>query len=148
MPSPLPAHASDPLRFSLRIYGVLVEAGLLLMTRSIFLGREFVNFPGGGVELGEAPLAALRREFLEETGLTVKPQRVLYASEGFHRSTQVPMQIVSVYWLVTRGRGALKAAGNGEDVVSLFWAPLGRIPTREMFPADLEFVRRLPRLLK
>jgi 8-oxo-dGTP pyrophosphatase MutT (NUDIX family) len=137
-----------PLRFSLRIYGILIEKGRLLMTRSTFLGREFVNFPGGGVELGEAPMAALKREFQEETGLAVKPRRLLYASEGYHRSTQVPMQIVSVYWLVGRGRGKLRAAGNGEDVLSLFWTRLGRIPKREMFPADVEFVRRLPRLLK
>ena len=78
------------------------------MTRSRFLTREFVNFPGGGVEIGESPSAALRREFAEETGLSIRPVRVLYSSEGLHLSTQKPIQIVSAYWLVESAGGTLK----------------------------------------
>ncbi|MBI4374951.1 MAG: NUDIX hydrolase [Elusimicrobia bacterium] len=140
-----------PERFSCRIYGVLLrQAGgkpEALLTRSRFLTREFVNFPGGGVELGEAPIEALRREYQEETGLVIAPSRVLYASESAHLSTQAPMQIVSVYWLVERTGGELRRGGNGDDVLDLFWAEVGRIPTAEMFPSDLEFARRLPDLL-
>ena len=117
------------------------------MTRSRFLAREFVNFPGGGVELGEAPSAALRREYEEETGLSIRPARVLYASEGLHLSTQMPMQIVSIYWLVEQSGGRLRDTGNGDDVLALFWARLAEVPTGEMFPSDLEFTRRLPALL-
>lgn len=134
-------------RFSCRIYGVLRRGRKVLLTRSRFLTREFVNFPGGGVELGEPPIAALHREYEEETGLTVRPVRVLYASEGLHLSTQVPMQIVSVYWQVEEVSGRLRAGGNGDDVLDLFWADLDRVPTDEMFPSDLEFARRLPSLL-
>jgi 8-oxo-dGTP pyrophosphatase MutT (NUDIX family) len=141
------AKAEAPERFSCRIYGVLRRRGEVLLTRSRFIDRQFVNFPGGGVDLGEAPIEALRREYREETGLAIKPVRVLYASESAHLSTQVPMQIVSIYWLIERLSGTLKKDGNSDDVLSLFWAPLKRIPTGEMFPSDLEFARRLPNLL-
>lgn len=113
------------------------------MTRSRFLKREFVNFPGGGVELGESPASALKREFQEETGLQIDPVRVLYASEGLHLSTQMPMQIVSIFWLVRKTGGELKTGGNGDDVISLFWAEVDDIPTAEMFPSDREFAARL-----
>lgn len=136
-----------PERFSCRIYGVLQRDNKVLLTRSVFIKREFVNFPGGGVELGESPGAALRREYKEETGLSIEPVRVLYASEGLHLSTQQPMQIVSVYWLIKESGGVLTLGGNGDDILSLFWAELGAIPTDEMFPSDLEFARRLPGLL-
>ncbi len=139
-----------PRRFSCRIYGVLLrqeQGPQVLLARSRFIEREFVNFPGGGVELGEAPIDALRREYREETGLEIRPVRVLYASEAAHLSTQRPLQIVSVYWLVERAGGALRQGGNGEDVVGLFWSLLHRIPTGEMFPSDLEFALRLPGLL-
>lgn len=136
-----------PDRFSCRIYGVLLRGDDVLLTRSRFIEREFVNFPGGGVELGESPMEALRREYQEETGVTVRPVRVLYASEGLHLSTQVPMQIVSIYWLVESTGGTLRRGGNGDDVIDLFWAPRRHIPTDEMFPSDREFVERLPSLL-
>jgi 8-oxo-dGTP pyrophosphatase MutT (NUDIX family) len=133
--------------FSCRIYGVLREEDKVLLTRSKYGAKEFVNFPGGGVEIGEAPMAALLREFIEETGLGVRPSRTLYSSEGAHLSTQAPIQIVSSYWLVERISGKLRVGGNGDDVLDLFWADPARLPTSEMFPADLEFAARLPGLL-
>ena len=134
-------------RFSCRIYGVLREGDKVLLTRSRFGASTFVNFPGGGVEIEEAPAEALLREFREETGLLVKPVRTLYASEGRHLSTAAPIQIVSVYWLVERVSGDLNLAGNGDDVLELFWRTLAELPLADMFPAELEFCARLPGLL-
>ena len=132
--------------FSCRIYGILREGSKILMTRSRFIDREFVNFPGGGVELGEPPLGALKREFMEETGVVCRPKRLLYASEGLHVSTQMPIQLVSLYWEVEVD-GEPRLTGNGDDVICNLWVELGMLPTAEMFPADLEFAARLPELL-
>lgn len=134
-------------RFSCRIYGVLRDGNKVLLTRSRFRERTFVNFPGGGVDIEEAPGAALRREFVEETGLIIKPVRTLYANQEAHLSTQAPIQIVSVYWLVERVSGDLRLAGNGDDVLELFWSDLASLPLAEMFPAEVEFATRLPALL-
>jgi 8-oxo-dGTP diphosphatase len=133
--------------FSCRIYGVLKESGKVLLTRSVFRGAPFVNFPGGGVEIEEAPMDALKREFSEETGLLIRPVRTLYASEGAHLSTQAPIQIVAAYWLVERAGGELRVGGNGDDVLDLFWADPARLPRDEMFPSDREFSALLPGLL-
>ena len=133
--------------FSCRVYGVLSERGRLLLTRSHFHGTPFVNFPGGGVEIGEGPGDALRREFSEETGLSIRPLRTLYASEGAHLSTKAPIQIVSSYWLVERAGGTLRLGGNGDDVLDLLWCDPARLPLDEMFPSDREFAERLPGLL-
>lgn len=134
-------------RFSCRIYGVLREGDKVLLTRSRFGDSTFINFPGGGVEIEEAPGDALRREFLEETGLEIRPVRTLYANQEAHLSTAAPIQIVSVYWLVERVSGELRLTGNGEDVLELFWRDLADLPLKEMFPAEVEFSRRLPALL-
>jgi 8-oxo-dGTP pyrophosphatase MutT (NUDIX family) len=140
----------DPLppeRFSCRIYGVLRRDGQVLLARSRFRTCEFVNFPGGGVELGEAPIDALRREYREETGIEIEPVRVLYASESAHPSSAQPIQIVSIYWLVDGGSWEPRVDPGQTEVVNLFWAPVDRLPTEEMFPSDHEFASRLPGLL-
>lgn len=134
-------------RFSCRIYGVLREGDKVLLTRSRFGAGTFINFPGGGVELEEGPGDALRREFVEETGLVVRPVRTLFASQEAHLSTQAPIHIVSVYWLVERVSGDLRLAGNGDDVLELFWTEIAKLPLPEMFPAEVEFCRLLPALL-
>lgn len=136
-----------PGGFTVRVYGLLRRAGKVLLTRSKFKDTEFVNFPGGAVEPGEPPLGALQREFIEETGLEIKPVKLLFVSEAAHISTHTNLQIVSVYWQVEQVGGALREGGNGDDVVDLFWTPERQIPTAEMFPSDLEFAKRLGELL-
>jgi ADP-ribose pyrophosphatase YjhB (NUDIX family) len=59
-------------------YGLLErQANVLLVQASLHTtsGRWFL--PGGGVEHGERPEAAVKREFREETGLTVRVGRLL-----------------------------------------------------------------------
>ncbi|MBI2787748.1 MAG: NUDIX hydrolase [Elusimicrobia bacterium] len=134
-------------RFSCRIYGVLREGDKVLLARSRFGASTFINFPGGDIEIEEAPGDALRREFREETGLEIRPVRTLYANQEAHLSTAAPIQIVSVYWLVERVSGDLRLAGNGDDVLELFWRDVKDLPLEGMFPAELEFCRQLPGLL-
>jgi ADP-ribose pyrophosphatase YjhB (NUDIX family) len=133
--------------FSCRIYGILVEEGKVLLTRSHFRGKAFVNFPGGGVEIGEGPNDALLREFIEETELIIRPVRTLYSSQSAHLSVQMPIQIVSTYWRVERMGGQLRIGGNGDDVLDLFWADPARLPLDEMFPADREFSQQFSALV-
>ncbi len=137
----------EKVSFSCRIYGILVENKKILLTRSRFIRREFVNFPGGGVEIGEAPKDALIREYQEETGLSIKIKKILFSSQALHLSTQRPIQIVSSFWQVERTAGTLKENGNNDDVINLFWAEISSIPKDEMFSSDREFADLLPGLL-
>jgi 8-oxo-dGTP diphosphatase len=51
-------------------YAVIRDGGDVLVTEQSAPQREF-QLPGGGIDPGESPLAALRRECLEETGWAV-----------------------------------------------------------------------------
>ena len=55
---------------------VFDESGRLLCVRMNYASKRW-STPGGRVEAGESPLDALRREVLEETGLSVAPGELL-----------------------------------------------------------------------
>ena len=63
---------------NLRVYGVLMRAGRALMAAERVMGRAVLKFPGGAVEAGETPEAALVREFDEESGLAVAVVALLH----------------------------------------------------------------------
>ena len=134
-------------RFRPAIYGVLIQDGQVLLVRApqAFLG--VVGFPGGGIEPGEAPLDALRREFVEETGVVVEPTRLLWATTELHRARLRPaQQLIAIHWEVRQVGGALAPQGNGDDVETAFFCPLHALPVDEMLGVDLEVVPLLRRL--
>ncbi|MDE0201794.1 MAG: NUDIX domain-containing protein [Rhodospirillaceae bacterium] len=64
---------------NLRVYGVLLRGGRVLMADEQVGGREVLKLPGGAVEVGETPEQGLRREFMEEGSLEIEPTRLLHA---------------------------------------------------------------------
>ncbi len=52
-------------------YGILLRDGRIACAQ-IGYSRFTYDFPGGGIDPGETPEQAMRREFLEETGLVVE----------------------------------------------------------------------------
>ncbi|MHB1843237.1 MAG: NUDIX hydrolase [Deltaproteobacteria bacterium] len=133
-----------PSTFRVGAYGLLVEDGRLLITRTITRSGILNNFPGGAIELGEAPLAAVVREFREETGLVVRTGELVHATEGYHRSAAYPEnQLIKIYWRVEVMGGELRLEGNGDDVAGCLWADLHKLEALELGDSDREAVERL-----
>lgn len=68
------------------VYAVLLDRGALLTTHQADPVPEY-QLPGGGIDRGEQPIAALHREVMEETGWHIANVRRLGA---FRRFTYMP----------------------------------------------------------
>lgn len=64
------------------VYAVLLREGQILLTHQAAPDPEF-QLPGGGIDPGEHPIAALHREVREETGWTIALQRRLGVFRAF-----------------------------------------------------------------
>lgn len=128
-------------QFRIALYGVLVSDGRVLMTETQVPSGSIMNFPGGGLELGEAPLDAIHREFQEETGLRIQVKRLLFCSERFQQNPEYPHeQLMHIYFQVVATSGSTTVSGNHDDVLSLSWVSLDKLPGLRILPVDQEFI--------
>lgn len=94
------------------------------------------EFPGGKVEPGEAPVAALERELREEIGAAVVVGRIWDVL--FHAYPAFDLVM-----LVYACRLAPGAAPRAIEVADLAWVAIGDLPKWDILPADRPLVARL-----
>ncbi|WP_265501836.1 NUDIX hydrolase [Paracoccus beibuensis] len=63
-------------------YAILSRGGMVLLTHQAAPEPEY-QLPGGGIDAGESPLAALHREVIEETGWSIGGARFLGSYRRF-----------------------------------------------------------------
>jgi ADP-ribose pyrophosphatase YjhB (NUDIX family) len=88
--------------FNIRVYGILIQDGQLLVTDELIRGNRYTKFTGGGLEFGEGTMDCLKREFMEEMDLVVEVGEHLYTTDYFQLSAFNPNhQMMSIYYFVT-----------------------------------------------
>ena len=70
---------SDKLSFRPSVYGILIEGDKVLLSKQ----WDGYDMPGGGMKIYETLEDALKREFFEETGLTVEVLQVVHCETSF-----------------------------------------------------------------
>ncbi len=123
---------------------IAVRDGKVLLTRrregDRFAGQW--EFPGGKVDPGESPPAALVRELREEIGTgaeILSPYQFAYheyeRSPGDQRG---PLRVLLLFYLVR-----LEGEPRAVEVAEAKWTPIEELPSLEILKGSLEVVEKL-----
>ena len=88
-------------KFNVRVYGILINNHQeVLLSDEEEQGKQFIKFPGGGLEYGEGLIEGLKREFIEECDLPIEILKHFYTTDFFIESAFGGGQLLSIYYLV------------------------------------------------
>jgi 8-oxo-dGTP diphosphatase len=147
--------AGAPRRQRVAVYGVCVNpAGEVLLVRAAphltVAGRWFL--PGGGVDHGEQPTEALRREMSEETGLDATVGDLLgVLSDNAVMPDGTDLHTVRIVYRIDSFTGALRDEAEGTSDMARF-TPLSELADLPLMPyagrvlSDLAGLDGLPRV--
>ena len=101
------------------------------------------EFPGGKVEAGEDPRAALVRELEEELGIDVVVGDV--ADVTFHRYEDAGKAVLLLFFFAMRKPGSPEP--RALDVAEVKWAGRAELDPAEFPPADVAILEKVRKLV-
>lgn len=121
------------------------KKGHVLMVQS---GSGLWHFPGGGIELGEAISAGIRRECLEETGykITVEPiVRHINEQYFYHKREQAFYHSIQLFFTgnVTDSTPDPRAIKSEDAARKVSWINLADVPIQHVHETVRELVTKL-----
>lgn len=137
-------------RYNIRVYGICIKDGRLLVTDEIRFGQKMTKLIGGGLEFGEGLAAALKREWMEELNLPISVGTILYVNPFLQISAFDPNDEVlcHYFWVEPLAPLPVKTKTQQfdfeeevEDAQIFRWVPLSKLsPATFTFPIDQALV--------
>lgn len=125
----------DPQRSRMAVGGVVLRAGrLLLVERGRGAAVGLWSLPGGHVEAGEAPVAAVAREMLEETGLQGTVGSLCGVADRVFGDVRYR---ICNYWVDVPADARAVA---GDDAAEVTWASADDLRRLPLVPLLLDFL--------
>jgi ADP-ribose pyrophosphatase len=113
-------------RFNVRVYGIMIHNGMLLVNEEMIQGRSIIKFPGGGLDWGEGTRDCLIREWKEELNLDIQVVDHFYTTDFFQHSAFDNSQVISIYYTVTMPDIPATII-NTEPNERTYWMPLSEV---------------------
>lgn len=123
------------------VYGVLLRQGQVLLTHQAQPIPEY-QLPGGGIDKGEAPIAALHREVFEETGWRIGATRWLGTYRRFTYMPEYDLWAEKVCAIYV-ARPTLQMGPPGEAGHTAIWADANTALALLDNVGDREMLRRV-----
>lgn len=126
---------------------VIVAAAVMIENRKVLLSRRKAGshlegmweFPGGKVEAGEDPRAALRRELEEELGVSATVGEIVEVT--FHRYEDADKAVLLLFFEASREPGSPEP--RAVDVAEVGWFGGDALVPSKFPPADVAVLAKV-----
>ena len=130
---------------------VIVAAGIVIESGRVLLSRRksgthlegLWEFPGGKVEAGEDPRAALARELEEELGIATTVGEIIDVT--FHRYDDADKAVLLLFFRAERTPSS--PAPSAIDVAEVAWFGENELDPSKFPPADVAVIAKVRALL-
>ena len=123
-----------------RVAGILIEDDRVLLIEHTKNDRSYWLLPGGGVDWGESIEEAIKREFLEETNLTVEIENFLFISETL--APDNTKHVINLYFRVNRISGDM-LLGEESILSDLKFFTLEEIEKIKIYPNINDILKKI-----
>lgn len=121
-------------KIRIRIAGLYIEDGRILLVKHRKNNLEYYLLPGGGQEPGESCTQALKREWLEELNLSIEIGSFLFMGESVPRPHLRRSQVMQITFEIKKISGSIKLTPDGA-LIDWGWVPVDKISSTRIFPA-------------
>jgi len=139
-------------QFTIRVYGLFVQEGHILLSDEVYHGKPFTKFPGGGLEWGESTIDTLKREIKEELQTDIEIVDHFYTTDFFVASSfDSSKQVISIYYTANFKESLSPEQLTPKPVVIdakkgewFRWEPLKQLTIADLtFPIDQKVLQLL-----
>jgi ADP-ribose pyrophosphatase len=139
------ASAGDEKRPQVAVGGLIINQDrVLLVKRKNPPSQGLWALPGGRVEWGETMVQAVEREVLEETGIVVKAERIVYTFDSITRDEKGEISFhYIIIDFVAHPLDLWAKPVPGDDAEEVRWLTLKELKNLPVSKPTLELVRKV-----
>ena len=136
----------NKMMFNFRVAGIWLENGHVLLHKVV--DDNHWALPGGRVQIGEDSESSIQREFLEELGVNVLVERLVWSVESFFVYNNIDFHEIGLYYIVSVPNSNYKTGlfyGLEGDRLIYKWVPINELESYNLYPEFLKSgIRDIP----